>query len=114
MSKLYRRYLNLVQAWPVDATKDGRDFGQFLRKKTVTIFNQGELTTIDERYWEPRILALERIARDVHRDKHRMLYEYSATNCDAESARKGVSNEALKTKTEIGLISEIKSVLNKE
>lgn len=108
-ASLYRRYLELVKLWPIDLTKDGRDFGQYLRKRTGIIFSQGELTSVDVNYLEKRIQALERISSDLHRNNNKTIYFASATGLDAATAKQAVSNEALATKTELNAFEQIKA-----
>ena len=44
----YRLFLRLIQDWPVDETKVGRDLGTVIRRRVAEGFKQGEVSSIDE------------------------------------------------------------------
>lgn len=42
-SNLYRRVLRILEKWPVDESKHGRDLGTHIRAQVTTFFPQGDL-----------------------------------------------------------------------
>lgn len=69
-SNLYRRFIKLCEKWPLDESKQGRDFGQVVRDKFSTIFTHGEMTTIkNPRDIDKEISSLERIANNHYFDE---------------------------------------------
>lgn len=67
-SRLYKRYLQLFNQWPLDVTKGRhRDLGQHLRDRVAVAFDKGEATTIsDVAKCEAVLASLERIANDTY------------------------------------------------
>ena len=62
-NSLYSRFLRVCKLWPVDASKEGRDFGAHLRSQVAQLFPNGELTRIEDTcHYERNIAALERLA----------------------------------------------------
>lgn len=94
MSQLYQRLRAVCHSWPVDITKDGRDFGQYLRKKLISVCKEGEKTELDVAYWEPRIAALERLRDDVHLKEFYTEYK-PASNKDFDDVVKNISNQII-------------------
>jgi len=91
---LYRRYLKVCTNWEVDVNKDGRDFGQLLRKKLPYIFKSGEATVFtyeEAQKWDKKIASLERLAAKVDNKSSSI---QSVTNLDVKLANYLTSNEA--------------------
>lgn len=67
-SRLYKRYLQLVNQWPLDPSKGAtRDLGQHLRNRIAETFSKGEATEIsDAAKCEAVLASLERIANDTY------------------------------------------------
>lgn len=67
-SRLYKRYLKLLDQWPLDPSKGRqRDLGQHLRNRITSAFKDGENTEIpDVAKCEAIVSSLERIANDTY------------------------------------------------
>ena len=99
----YRRFLKLLEMWPVDELKaeGGRDFGKYLRKKVATAFNKGEMTSIaDTPACDEIYESLYKIATDQHRQKYPKNRNYAASGCSLEDLKLLTSSEAIKMSQE--------------
>lgn len=67
-TRLYRRYLQLFNQWPLDPSKGrGRDLGQHIRNRVAITFSHGESTEIpDHGKCQDILSSLERIANDTY------------------------------------------------
>lgn len=65
-TSLYARYLRVCKLWPVDASKQGRDFGEHLRTQGNKWFPNGELTNQVSKDCERNIAALERLVLNTN------------------------------------------------
>jgi hypothetical protein len=73
MSQNYKRFLAILEKWPIDKSKPGRDLGQYLREKFSTQFiNQNNLATSSKEQAKinTQFEALENIIRNTHRNKY--------------------------------------------
>lgn len=92
-SNLYHRLRTVCNSWPINIKKDGRDFGQYLRKKLISVCKEGEKTKLDEQYWEPRIAALERLQNDYHHKEFYAEFKSASAVEDLEEIEFYASNE---------------------
>lgn len=71
MSQNYKRFLAILEKWPVDKSKQGRDLGHFLREKFSTQFSGTQIiSNTDQQNIEKQFEALENIIKNTHHDKY--------------------------------------------
>ncbi|XP_053696629.1 ubiquinol-cytochrome-c reductase complex assembly factor 2 [Sabethes cyaneus] len=95
MSTHYNRFLKLLERWPVDPSKAGRDLGQYLRDQLQTILGSSNIIAVNEERLQRQHRALENIANDVHRKAHPRVYTSTATGLTGEQCRDILSSEFL-------------------
>ena len=71
MSQNYKRFLAILEKWPVDKTKNNRDLGYFLREKLTNQFSGIKIiSTKDQKHVENQFEALENLVKNVHNDAY--------------------------------------------
>lgn len=95
MAGSYRRMLQLLEKWPVDKNKTGKDLGEYLRTEIQAAFAarkfDGNQEECDRKY-----LALKRIAEDYHLSAYRRQSTSSATGLSADHCNQVLRDEFLK------------------
>lgn len=94
MSSLYKQYLKLLERWPVDPTKTGRDLGEYLRHRVRIGFRNGQIVG-DVRKCEENIKSLNRLADNFYLKQFPVSAHYTSCGLDANSCRRLVDNENL-------------------
>lgn len=75
MATQYRKFVRLLEMWPVDNSKVGRDLGQHIRNKVAEAFREGDATRIpDIKACEQLYTALHQISADVYKNKYPMAF----------------------------------------
>ncbi|XP_014678031.1 PREDICTED: ubiquinol-cytochrome-c reductase complex assembly factor 2-like [Priapulus caudatus] len=72
----YRKFVRLLEMWPVDNSKFSRDLGQHIRNKVAETFREGETTKIAnavecDKYYD----ALMTLALNKHKDKYQVKFQ---------------------------------------
>ncbi|GAU87844.1 hypothetical protein RvY_00640 [Ramazzottius varieornatus] len=89
MAMRYKQYLQMLQKWPLDPSKQGRDLGKHLRVKVSEAFKMGDATRIaDPAKCDADLAALNRIAdnyygKKFHRGRTTGAMGYNADKCSA-------------------------------
>jgi len=90
----YRQFLKLCKEWPVDVTKESRDFAVFLKAKVAESFPAGDVTTIDDdRRCEERYRSLQRLLSNHYKSKYPCGFSRGATGLNADECRAVLSEE---------------------
>ncbi|XP_055312012.1 ubiquinol-cytochrome-c reductase complex assembly factor 2 [Sitodiplosis mosellana] len=96
MSTQYKKFLRLLEHWPVDSTKPGRDLGEYLRKQLKASLRAGNISSDGDAYMERQFQALERISNNIHYDKYSRLRQSTATGLTNEQCKILISDTSLK------------------
>ncbi|KAG5671853.1 hypothetical protein PVAND_002026 [Polypedilum vanderplanki] len=94
MSQHYKRFLAILEKWPVDKTKQGRDLGQFLREKLIQDYNITSTSKLPKNA-EKQLESLENIVKNIHHDKYLRKYNSTSTGLTGEQCRQVLSSEFL-------------------
>lgn len=94
-SSRYRRFMQLVKAWPLDKDKIGRDIGAEIREAVAINFRQGEASQVDTEKCERIYQSLQRINSDAARKKYPRVSDSVATGRSLETCRIMTSTEVL-------------------
>ncbi|XP_033640623.1 ubiquinol-cytochrome-c reductase complex assembly factor 2-like [Asterias rubens] len=97
----YRKFLRLIEEWPVDPSKRGRDLAAHLRKRVAKDFSKGESTKIDEKECDAKYDALKKIHTDFYRNKYPRMHDTSATGNTAEDCNRVMSTENIEEMNEL-------------
>ena len=94
----YKKFIRLLQRWPIDTTKTGVDLGQFIRNKVAASFQLGETSTIvHEEKCERMYQSLHRISNDYYAKRYKRYGLSSATGLPAALCREVISMDNLST-----------------
>ncbi|XP_008192733.2 ubiquinol-cytochrome c reductase complex assembly factor 2 [Tribolium castaneum] len=91
----YKRILQLLEKWPVEEGKVGRDLGEFLRTKITKAYKENKFEA-NQKYWDSQYISLQRLVNNDYNNKYPRLLSSSATGLTAEQCKLALSNEFLK------------------
>lgn len=80
MSQNYKRFLALLEKWPVDKTKQGRDLGHFLRQKLTENYS-AEIVSASQspKNIDIQLESLENLVKNIHHDKYTRKFNSTST-----------------------------------
>ncbi|EDV41563.1 uncharacterized protein Dana_GF17543 [Drosophila ananassae] len=93
MSALYQRFLKVLEKWPADKSKAGRDLGEQIRKQVTKLTSlKGGAT---DQGLDLQIGALERLSNNVYLRKYPRTFDSTATGLTAAQCNQVLSSEFL-------------------
>ncbi|XP_012269661.2 ubiquinol-cytochrome-c reductase complex assembly factor 2 [Athalia rosae] len=95
MASFYKRYLLLLQSWPLDKSKVGKDLGQHIRDQVKLAFAKGDLNQVDEERCERYYNSLRRIATNTHNTSYKRSLTSTASGLSQEHCNLALSPEFL-------------------
>lgn len=96
MSSHYKRFIQVLEKWPIDKTKSGRDLGEKLRERLQTLADPSAIKTQQEsENLNKEIDALERLANNTYAKKYPRAFNSTATGLTAEQCSQVLSSEFL-------------------
>ncbi|XP_058813079.1 ubiquinol-cytochrome-c reductase complex assembly factor 2 [Topomyia yanbarensis] len=95
MSTQYNRFLKLLERWPVDQSKGGRDLGQYLREQLKAVLGAENIIAVNDERLGRQHRALENILNDTHRSAYPRKYNSTATGLTGDQCREVLSSEFL-------------------
>ncbi|KAK2158599.1 hypothetical protein LSH36_167g10017 [Paralvinella palmiformis] len=63
----YRMFLRVMEEWPLDKAKTGRDLGAYIREQISKGFQHGEATVVDPEKCDRILDSLRRLSTDHHK-----------------------------------------------
>ena len=94
MGTRYKQFVRLLDNWPLDLDKQGRDLAVYLRERVGHAFRQGEATRISNPQECDRTLkALNGISSNMYRDMYPRLRKGTANGMATEQLRQITSTE---------------------
>lgn len=114
MANSYKKFLKLLELWPVDSSKAGRDLGQHIREQVKVAFKAGEINVADEAECSRINASLKRLADNHYGQMYVRESKVSSTGLSAEECGAALSNEFLEelNKSEKGFFSKYLSFKN--
>lgn len=96
--ELFKRFVMLLKMWPVDATKQGRCLGEYVRKLFNGSFKNAGLseTNMDVKYWSKVYADLKPIANNEYAMKYPREKATGALGLGKEQCKLIMSNTAMK------------------
>ena len=92
----YRQFLRLLDNWPLDTDKAGRDLGVYLRERIAHGFRQGEASRIaNPEQCDRTLKALTRINSNVYKTMYPRLKESSSNGLTIEEIRAITSTQCV-------------------
>lgn len=114
MSVQYKRFLKLLEKWPIDKTKSGRlayyrsicfnickyfltfsDLGEHLREQLKTTLRATNKTIQSDDILNKQFAALERISNNAYAIKYQRVHSATATGLSGEQCNQVLSSEFL-------------------
>uniref|UniRef100_A0A182P256 Mitochondrial nucleoid factor 1 n=1 Tax=Anopheles epiroticus TaxID=199890 RepID=A0A182P256_9DIPT len=95
MSQHYKNFLSLLERWPVDKSKVGRDLGQYLRDQLTAVLGSSNIVAVKDDRLQRQFRSLENIVNDVHAKKYPRTLNSTATGLSGEQCREVLSTEFL-------------------
>lgn len=95
MSQHYNRFLKLLERWPVDQSKIGRDLGQYLRDQLKAVLGGSNIIAVKDERLVRQYQSLENIVNDVHRKAYPRSLSSTATGLTGEQCREVLSSDFL-------------------
>ncbi|GFS43073.1 ubiquinol-cytochrome-c reductase complex assembly factor 2 [Trichonephila inaurata madagascariensis] len=111
---LYKNYLRVCEKWGVDASKKGRDLGEFIRQQVAKEFAQGEATNIRNlEECEQKLESLNRLASNHYGKQFLWINKGTVTGMSLDECRRVLSTEGLKMINEMKLsfIDRVKGMI---
>ncbi|XP_073842551.1 pug C-1-tetrahydrofolate synthase, cytoplasmic isoform X5 [Musca autumnalis] len=95
MSAQYQRFLKVLEKWPADKSKVGRDLGEQIRKQVTKLSNPAALTADATARIDKQIDSIERLANNTYGRKYKRVYDSTATGLSAQQCNQVLSSEFL-------------------
>lgn len=95
MANNYRKFLKLLENWPVDTTKAERDFGIHIREQVKKAFTAGELFQGDQEKCSRAHASLKRLSDDVYNQLYSRYSVSSASGLTGEQCKSVLSSDVL-------------------
>ncbi|XP_043068023.1 ubiquinol-cytochrome-c reductase complex assembly factor 2 isoform X2 [Drosophila bipectinata] len=94
MSAQYQRFLKVLEKWPADKSKAGRDLGEQIRKQVTKLTTSLEGGATNQEL-DLQIGALERLSSNVYIRKYPRTFDSTATGLTAAQCNQVLSSEFL-------------------
>ena len=92
----YRQFLRLLDSWPLDVEKSGRDLGVYLRERIAYGFRQGEASRIENpEQCDKTLNALVRINSNKYKNMYPRLKESSSNGLTIEEIKAITSTQCI-------------------
>ncbi|GFY27142.1 ubiquinol-cytochrome-c reductase complex assembly factor 2 [Trichonephila clavipes] len=111
---LYKNYLRLCEKWGVDASKKGRDLGEFIRQQVAKEFAQGEATNMHNlKECEQKLESLNRLASNHYGKQFLWINKATVSGLSLDQCHSVLSTEGLKIVNEMKLsfIDRVKGMI---
>ncbi|XP_076750334.1 ubiquinol-cytochrome c reductase complex assembly factor 2-like [Xylocopa sonorina] len=92
----YRNYMKLLESWPLDNSKPGRDLAQHIRDQLKLAFAKGEASEVNREECDRYYKSLKRICSNHYGQMYKRTFSNSATGLTREQCNLMLSPEALK------------------
>jgi len=112
----YANFVKILEKWPLDPNKKGKDIGQSLRQLFSHNFPLGSTSVVDEKEINKQILALESLVENKSQATFPCKYNTSFTLLDQETLSGITSTELMgqltgeAEKPKPGLMQRIKNI----
>ncbi|XP_037082786.1 ubiquinol-cytochrome-c reductase complex assembly factor 2-like [Pollicipes pollicipes] len=94
-SSAYRGFLRLLEKWPADHTKSGRDLGEYIRVCVADAFRHEERSSVDEKACRRQLESLSRIANNHHLHSARRSGTGTGSGLSVDQCHQLMTNEFL-------------------
>ncbi|XP_055387576.1 ubiquinol-cytochrome-c reductase complex assembly factor 2 [Condylostylus longicornis] len=103
----YQRYIKILEKWPIDKTKPGRDLAERIRQHLQILADPTVVPKESLSFYKNQLDSLERLSKNTYGNKYKRIYNSSATGLDASQCKQVLSSDFLK------LMNEEKGIFSK-
>ncbi|XP_012285266.1 ubiquinol-cytochrome-c reductase complex assembly factor 2-like [Orussus abietinus] len=93
MSGTYKNYMRLLESWPLDPTKTGRDLGLHIRDQIKIAFAKGESSQVDKELCDRYYASLKRLASNHYGSLYKRTLTSTASGLTVEQCNLALSPE---------------------
>ncbi|XP_043669990.1 ubiquinol-cytochrome-c reductase complex assembly factor 2 [Vespula pensylvanica] len=94
MAGNYRNFMKLLESWPLDKSKPGRDLSQHIRDQVKLTFSKGDITTpVDQEQCDRYYGSLKRITSNHYGQIYKRNLTSTASGLTAEQCNIALSPE---------------------
>lgn len=102
----YGRFVRVLECWPVDRSKAGKDLGEAIRAMFARTYPQGSVTVVqEEKVVERQVAALQRLVDNTHQSLYPLSSPSTFTGLGLDQLRQITTVESMAAASEA---SEIK------
>lgn len=95
MTSQYRKFLRLIEKWPLDHSKKDRDLGKFIRDRVKIAFESKDKSVLNTELCNRQYAALNRLADNTHLKHYKIEKVSSASGLTPEECNLALSSEFL-------------------
>ena len=88
MSQSYKSFVRVLEKWPVDKSKKGRDLGEAIRRFIVKSYPQGGGSVVEEAGLSRQAAALKRLVDNQHKENNPRVGTATFTGVSQENLQK--------------------------
>merc|ERR1711874_76864 len=99
MSQSYRSFVKVLEKWPVDPTKKGKDVGEAIRRFVKKNYPQGGSSLVEEAALSRQAASLQRLVDNQHKE---------ANPREGEATFTAVSREHLRQITDVEFMAKMR------
>ncbi|GIX71578.1 ubiquinol-cytochrome-c reductase complex assembly factor 2 [Caerostris extrusa] len=113
---LYKGYLRVCEKWGIDATKKGRDLGEFIRQQVAKEFSKGEASNIQNmKECEKKLESLNRLVNNHYGNMYKRSKYATASGLTLEQCKEVLSTESMKiiNKSQLSFTGRVKTLFTK-
>ncbi|XP_043274410.1 ubiquinol-cytochrome-c reductase complex assembly factor 2 [Venturia canescens] len=93
MAGSYKNFMKLLEAWPLDKSKAGRDLGQHIRDNLKVAFAKGPHSEINQEQCDRYYNSLKRLASNYYGQHYPRTNKSTASGLSAEECNIALSPE---------------------
>uniref|UniRef100_T2M612 Mitochondrial nucleoid factor 1 n=1 Tax=Hydra vulgaris TaxID=6087 RepID=T2M612_HYDVU len=87
---LYKEFMRVCDQWPIDASRSGRDFGEYLRHNYRGVYKQEDFNAED---MKKTLDALVKISSNYYYKKYPRVNEINYTGLEVTKCQEALSND---------------------
>ncbi|KAJ6637993.1 Ubiquinol-cytochrome-c reductase complex assembly factor 2 [Pseudolycoriella hygida] len=96
MSVHYKRFLKVLEKWPVDKSKSGRDLGEHLREQFKSILAESNINAVKSDNLDKQFEALDRLSRNIYAEKYPRIHNSTASGLTGDQCKQILTTEFLR------------------
>ncbi|EEB19095.1 conserved hypothetical protein [Pediculus humanus corporis] len=95
MPSNYDKLVKILQKWPPNSKRIGRDFGEHLRSKIKLLISNESDVLLNSADFEQKLLSLQRLVDNKYGDKYRHNLEFGATGLPAKDLNYALDDDTM-------------------